>query len=97
MHKHSHGFFVTQQKFTSNLLSEFHCTSITPVVSPLEPHVKLAIDIGDPLSDPSVYGKLVGKLNFLQHTRLDLSLTVQHLSQFMLNPRVPYLEAGYHV
>lgn len=80
MNKVSQGYLVSQQKFISDLLSEFHCSSVTPVVSPLDPHLKLSADVGTPLTDPSIYKKLIGKLKFLQHTRPDLSLTEQHLS-----------------
>ncbi|XP_075087534.1 uncharacterized protein LOC107770778 [Nicotiana tabacum] len=53
------------------------------VVSPLDIHSKLDADSGDLLPDPSLYRKLVGN--------------VQHLSQFMSQPRVSHFEAGLHV
>lgn len=56
--------------------------------------------MGAPLTDPSTYHRLVGKLNFLQHTRPDISYVVQHLSQFLQflqAPQVPHLLAGIHV
>ncbi|XP_059301839.1 uncharacterized mitochondrial protein AtMg00810-like [Lycium ferocissimum] len=91
------GILVSQHKFTSDLLAEFHCSTVTPVVSPLELYRKLSAESGDPCPDPSLYRKLVGKLNFLQHTRPDISFAVQHVSQFLHYPRLPHLEAGLHV
>ncbi|XP_070057831.1 uncharacterized protein [Nicotiana tomentosiformis] len=63
------GFLMTQHKFTSDLLPEFPCQNFFSVVTPLDGSVKLSTDMGEPLSDPSTYRRIVGKLNFLQHTR----------------------------
>lgn len=91
------GYLVHQKKYIIDLLSEFHCSSASPVLTPLDPHVKLFVDYSALLPDPSVYRRLVGKLNFLQHTRPDISFAVQHLSQFFMAPRVPHMLVGIHV
>lgn len=88
---------MSQNKFTSGLLSEFNCDNFTPVSAPLDHSIKLTTDMGAPPIDPSVFCRLVGKLNFLQHTRPDISCSVQHLSQFLQAPQVPYLLAGLHI
>lgn len=64
---------MSQQKYTADLFSEFHCDHFTPVVTPLDPSTKFLVDMGEPLDDVSTYKWLVGKLNFLQNTRLDIS------------------------
>ena len=55
------------------------------------------IDEGELYADPEHYRKIVGKLNFLSHTRPDLSFSVQTLSQFMHQPRVYHVQALNHV
>jgi len=44
-----------------------------PTVAPLPVHCKLKPDEGVPLEDPTLYRTFIGKLNFLSHTRPDIS------------------------
>ena len=66
------------------------------MVTPLPINLKLLAEECDLFHDPTLYRKIIGKLNFLTHTRPDLSYTVQTLSQFMQNPRVPHWKALQH-
>nr|XP_016493231.1 PREDICTED: uncharacterized mitochondrial protein AtMg00810-like [Nicotiana tabacum] len=90
------GVLLHQKKFLHDLLIEFHYSDVTPVVCPLPQSVKLTAKEGVPLPTPEVNSSLVGKLNFITHTRPDISFDVQHLSQFMQSPCVPHLEAALH-
>ncbi|XP_019242469.1 PREDICTED: uncharacterized protein LOC109222580 [Nicotiana attenuata] len=91
------GVLISQRKFTMDLLKEFVCTKYSSLSSPLDPSTKLKADESPLLADPSNYRKLVGKLNFLTNTRLDISFSIQHLSQYMQSPRESHLKAAYHV
>lgn len=79
------------------MIKEFDCLNCGTTASPLDPSVKLSSNEGSLLSDPTYYRKLVGKLNFLTNTRLDIKYNVQHLSQFLQAPREPHLKATFHV
>ncbi|XP_019231774.1 PREDICTED: uncharacterized protein LOC109212578 [Nicotiana attenuata] len=91
------GVLISQRKFATNLLKEYDCLGYTTVSSLLDCTVKLKATEGSLLADPTYYRKLVGKLNFLTNTRLDITYSVQHLSQFMQSPRKPHLKAALHV
>ncbi|XP_070014778.1 uncharacterized mitochondrial protein AtMg00810-like [Nicotiana sylvestris] len=91
------GILMSQRKFTIDLLRVFGCIDCPSMTSPMDPSVKLKANKGAPLPDPSYYRKLIGKLNFLTNTRLDIAYSVQHLSQFMKSLREPHLKAAYHV
>nr|XP_016457486.1 PREDICTED: uncharacterized mitochondrial protein AtMg00810-like [Nicotiana tabacum] len=88
---------ISPRKFSLDLLKEYDCLHCNSLTSPLDPTVKLRAKEGVILSDPTYYRKLIGKLNFLTNTRLDIAFGVQHLSQFMLDPREPHLQAAFHL
>ncbi|XP_070018369.1 uncharacterized protein [Nicotiana sylvestris] len=93
-----HDVLVNQHKYLKELLSEFHyCSSASTVVTHLDLSIKLTSTFGDVLVDPSSYRRLIGKLNFLQHTRPAISFSVQHLNQFLNDPRTAHMNAALHV
>jgi hypothetical protein len=63
------------------------------VDTPMEVNVKYRSEEGDLLADPTMFRQLVGSLNYLTITRLDISFAVQQVSQFMQTPRHLHLAA----
>lgn len=54
--------------------------------TPLELNVKYKKDDGAPLSDPTIYRRLIGSLNYLTITRPNISHVVKLVSQFTTQP-----------
>lgn len=64
---------------------------------PMEPGVKLCETDGELLTDPTEHRRLVGKLIYLTITRLDLSFSVNKLSQYLSAPRTDHLKVAMKV
>ncbi|KAK2396270.1 putative mitochondrial protein [Trifolium repens] len=87
------GIFVTQHKYSQDLIQLAGLTNAAPVDTPMEVNVKLRKDEGELLQDPTFYRKLVGSLIYLTITRPDISFAVHTVSKFMQNPRHLHLSA----
>jgi hypothetical protein len=79
------GLFLNQRKYIVDLLHEVGMTDSKPAHTPLKSNLKLNIE-GEPLSDISMYQRLVGKLIYLTITRPDITYAVSLVSQFMHSP-----------
>jgi transposase InsO family protein len=91
------GIFINQRKYILDILTDAGQSGCRPASSPMEQHLKLSADSGDPLSDPSSYRRLIGRLIYLTISRPDITFAVNLLSQFMNTPRVPHLDAATHL
>jgi hypothetical protein len=83
----STGYYLSQAKYASDLLSQAGITDSKTVSTPLELNVKLTPLDGTPLKDPTLYRRLVGSLVYLTVTRPDIAYAVHLVSQFMAAPR----------
>ena len=90
------SIILHQNKFTKDLLLDSSFSNFKSVVTPLPVNLKLSTHKGTLFTNPTPYRSLVGKLNFLTHTRPDLSYTIQTLSQFMQSPRDSHWKALKH-
>lgn len=71
---------LSQRKYVLDILEETSLLGSKPVETPMNPNVKLYKDQGEMLSNPERYRRLVGKLNYLTITCLDISFAVSVLS-----------------
>ncbi|KAH9753027.1 protein kinase domain-containing protein [Citrus sinensis] len=93
----SKGIFVSQRKYTLDLLKETGMLGCKPGDTPIDPYHKLGYAIEGKSVDRESYQRLVGKLIYLSHTRPDIAFAVSVISQFMHSPCKEHLEAVYKV
>ena len=62
----------------------------------MDPTLKLHKSSSVPLSDPTIYRKLVGRLLYLTHTRHDIYYVVGRLSQCLQSPTDIHMQAAQH-
>ena len=87
------GYYLTQAKYTSDLISRANITDSKIVDTPIEYNYRLNSHDGESLSDATLYRQLVGSLIYLTVTRPDISYAVHIVSQFMAAPRSPHYAA----
>uniref|UniRef100_A0A2N9F0V1 Integrase catalytic domain-containing protein n=1 Tax=Fagus sylvatica TaxID=28930 RepID=A0A2N9F0V1_FAGSY len=94
----SDGYYLSQAKYASDLLSKVGLTDSKTVSTPLELNVKLNTTDGEPLSDATLYRQLVGSLIYLTVIRSDLAYVV-HLTglEIPLIVALPQVTASYWV
>ncbi|GAA0138919.1 transmembrane signal receptor [Lithospermum erythrorhizon] len=89
--RNKQGISVSQSKYTLDLLKETGMLGYKASSTPVEPDNKDRMLQGEPV-DRTMYPKLVGKLIYLSHTRLDIAFAVSLVSQYMHNPRQGHLD-----
>ena len=85
----SDGYYLSQVKYASDLLSKAGIIDIKIVSTPLEYNAKFTSLDGEPIFDATCYRQLVGGLSYLIITRLDISHAMGMVSKFMANMDAP--------
>ena len=85
------GIFISQQKYVIDLLRETGMMDSKPIATPIEQNHRLSEVLGEKKVDRKMYQRLVGRLIYLAHTRLDIAYSVSVISQFMHDSREIHL------
>jgi len=91
------GIHLCQHKYVLDLLSDNGMLASRPASTPMDYHTHLHSTSRTPLTDPSVYRRLIGRLIYLTTTRSDIAFLVQHLSQFVSVPTTAHHQAAFRV
>ena len=87
------GLYITQAKYASKLLSRAGLTDSKTIDTPVELNAHLTPSEEKPLSNPSLYKRLVDSLVYLTVTRPDISYAVHQVSQYLFAPRSTHYAA----
>ena len=91
------GLYITQAKYASDLLARVGLTDNKTVDTPVELNAHLTPSGGKPLSNPSLYRRLVGSLVYLTVTRPDISYAVHQVSQYLSASRLTHYVVVLHI
>ncbi|GKA53504.1 ribonuclease H-like domain-containing protein [Tanacetum coccineum] len=76
--RNTFGMFLSQQKYATEVLERAGMLTCNPCRTPVDTDSKLAAT-GDPVSDPTLYRRLAGPLQYFTFTRPDISYAVQQM------------------
>ena len=93
----SSGISVSQRNYVFDLLEETGTLECRPTNTPMEQNGKLRDEEESPSVDKGQYQRLVGKLIYLSHTRLNIAFLVSVVSQFMHAPIEEHLNAVHRI
>ena len=85
--KRTYEIFVSQGKYTVEILKKFGMTECKSMPTPMVMDLKKMSDTYSGDIDPHLYKQMIGSLMYLVNTRLDICYAVNVLSQFMSQPR----------
>lgn len=96
-HRTPKGLHLSQRKYVLDLLHKYDMSNAKPVTTPMASSPKLHLRSGTALTDPTKYRRLIGSLQYLQFTRLDIAYAVNKLSQFMHIPTEDHCQAAKRI
>ncbi|KAF5449759.1 hypothetical protein F2P56_030171 [Juglans regia] len=86
------GIFLSQRKYVFDVLTKVGILECKSVDTPIVQNHRLGEYLDQAPTDKGRYQRLVGKLIYLLHTRLDIAYVVSVVSQFMHNPSEDHMD-----
>jgi hypothetical protein len=89
------GILLSQEKYANDLLKKVGMSNCKPASTPMATSEKLSLHAGQQLGpkDSTHYRSIVGALQYLTLTRLDISFAVNKVCQFLHSPTTLHLVA----
>ena len=97
VHQKGDGIFLSQRKYTQEVLERFGMEDCNPVHNPIVPGLKMVRDENGVKVDGTMYKQIVGSLMYLIATRPDIVYSVNLISRFMEHPTQLHLVAAKRI
>ena len=81
------GIYTTQSKYIKKILKKFGMYDPRLVGTPMSTGHKLSKNDDSKEVDQTTYRSMIGKLQYVVHTRPDIALAVDMLARFSANPK----------
>ena len=80
--QHDSSIFLSQSKYTKNLVKKLGLKSASSVRNPISPNVKLTVDLLGKSVDSSLNISMIGSLLYLTTSRPDISYSVRVCARY---------------
>ena len=81
------GIFLSQSKYTKNLVKKFGLEFTSSVRTPMSPNVKLTVNLLGKSVDSFLYRSMIGSLLYLTASRPDINYSVGVCAKYQANPK----------
>jgi hypothetical protein len=85
------GNFLSQEKYTKDLLKKFNMDKCKPIKTPMPTNGHLDLDKGGNPVDQTLYRSMIGSLLYLTASRPDIMFSVRMYAPFQANPKKAHL------
>eukprot|EP00253_Pinus_taeda_P024294 PITA_24294 len=89
--------FVSQGKYSNEILKKFHIESIKPMETPLAGNLRKEDVTSSEVVETTIYRHLMGSFFYFVNTRSDMCFVFNQLSQAMVKPTKLYWKESKHV
>lgn len=89
--------FMSQQKYTEEMLQEFGPQDCKPASTPLPEGLKVDDEVNSEPTNAEEYRRIVGKYLYLTNTRTNLAYLVGVINRYMGTPKETHLSMAKHI
>ena len=91
VHQLKHGIFITQSNYIKEILKTFGLQDSKPISTPMGIGNKLSKNDESTKVNQTMYKSMIGKLQYVVHSRPDIALVVGIVARFSANTRENHL------